>query len=79
VELTHFEFQPIINHQAVATMIADMAIGIEASRLLTRRAAVEVDSGKKNTIYASMAKAMAADVANKAASDAVQIFGGWYM
>jgi len=66
----------IINHQAVAIMIADMAIGIEASRLLVHKSGFEVDNGRKNTIYASIAKALAADVANKAATDAVQVFGG---
>lgn len=66
----------IINHQAVAMMIADMAIGIEASRLLVHKAGFEIDNGRRNTLYASMAKALAADVANKAATDAVQVFGG---
>jgi len=66
----------IINHQAVSMLIADMATGIEASRLLVHKAGFEVDNGRKNTLFASMAKALAADVANKAASDAVQIFGG---
>jgi len=66
----------IINHQAVAMMIAEMAIGIEESRLLTYKSAFEIDQGRKNTMYASMAKARASDVANKAATDAVQIFGG---
>lgn len=68
--------RPIMAHQAVAFMIADMAIGIEASRLLTHRAAWMVDNGIRNTHVASMAKAMAADHAVKVASDAVQIFGG---
>lgn len=40
----------------VASMLADMAIGIEAARLLTYKAAYEIDQGRKNTIYASMAK-----------------------
>ena len=53
-----------------------MAIGIEASHLLTMRGAWEIDQGRRNTYYASLAKAMAADVANKSATDAVQIFGG---
>jgi len=68
--------QAIINHQAIAFMLADMATGIEASRLLTYKSAHEIDNGRKNTLFASMAKAMAADVANKCATDAVQIFGG---
>jgi acyl-CoA dehydrogenase len=68
--------QPIINHQAVAFTLAEMAMGVETSRLIYRRAAWELDQGRRNTYYASIAKAMASDVANKAASDAVQIFGG---
>lgn len=54
-------------------MLADMAIGIEASRLLTYRGAWEADQGRRNTYYASLAKALASDVANKSASDAVQV------
>ena len=53
-----------------------MAIGIETARLMTHRAAWETDQGKRNTYYASIAKALAADVANKCATDAVQVFGG---
>ena len=54
-------------------MLADMAIGIEASRLLTYRGAWDADQGKRNTYFASLAKAMAGDVANKSAADAVQV------
>ncbi|XP_046390177.1 probable medium-chain specific acyl-CoA dehydrogenase, mitochondrial isoform X1 [Ischnura elegans] len=67
---------PIAHHQAVSFMLAEMAIGIEVSRLAWMKAAWEVDQGRRNTYYASIAKALAADVANKAATDAVQIFGG---
>jgi len=67
---------PIIKHQTISNMLADMATGIESSRLLVRLAANQVDSGKRNTLYASMAKRMAADTANQCATDAVQIFGG---
>ncbi|XP_021936927.1 probable medium-chain specific acyl-CoA dehydrogenase, mitochondrial isoform X2 [Zootermopsis nevadensis] len=67
---------PIAQHQAVSFMLADMAIGIETSRLAWMRAAWETDQGRRNTYYASVAKAQAADVANKCATDAVQIFGG---
>ncbi|NWZ88639.1 ACADM protein, partial [Poecile atricapillus] len=42
----------------------------------SRRAAWEVDAGRRNTFYASIAKAFAGDVANQVATDAVQIFGG---
>lgn len=67
---------PIANHQAVSFLLADMAIGIETSRLAYQRAAYEIDEGRRNSYYASIAKAHAADLANKIASDAVQIFGG---
>lgn len=66
----------IFEHQAVAFMLADMAIGVETARLMMQRSAWEIDQGRRNTYYASIAKAFAADVANKAATDAVQIFGG---
>ena len=54
-------------------MLADMAIGIETSRLITYRSAWEADQGRRNTYYASVAKAIASDVANKCATDAVQV------
>ena len=66
----------IANHQAVSFMLADMAIGVEASRLLVHKSAAEVDAGRPNTMYASMAKAFAGDHCNKVVTDAVQIFGG---
>nr|XP_014093346.1 probable medium-chain specific acyl-CoA dehydrogenase, mitochondrial [Bactrocera oleae] len=67
---------PIAYHQAVQFMLADMAIGVETSRLAYRLSAWEVDQGRRNSFYASIAKCHAADMANKIASDAVQIFGG---
>lgn len=66
----------IAEHQAVAFMLADMAIGIEAARLMTWRSAWEMDLGRRNSYYASIAKTLASEIANKAAADAVQIFGG---
>ena len=50
-----------------------MAIGIESARLVCYRGAWEIDQGRRNTYYASIAKALAADMANKAAADAVQV------
>ncbi|XP_026475102.1 probable medium-chain specific acyl-CoA dehydrogenase, mitochondrial isoform X1 [Ctenocephalides felis] len=67
---------PIASHQAVSFMLADMAIGVETARLAWMKSAWEVDQGRKNTLYASVAKCYAADVANKCATDAVQVFGG---
>ncbi|KAE9538467.1 hypothetical protein AGLY_005566 [Aphis glycines] len=67
---------PIAKHQAVAFMLADMAIGIEAARLTYMKAAFEVDQGQRHSYYSSICKAHAAGVTNKCATDAVQIFGG---
>ncbi|KAJ8300603.1 hypothetical protein KUTeg_022122 [Tegillarca granosa] len=66
----------ICEHQAVAFMLAEMAMGIEASRLVMYKSAWEIDQGRRNTYFASIAKAMAGDVANKCATDAVQIYEG---
>lgn len=66
----------IAEHQAVAFLLADMAIGIESARLCYQKAAWAIDNGQRNTYMASIAKALASDVANKSASDAVQVFGG---
>jgi acyl-CoA dehydrogenase len=64
-------------HQAIGHMLADMAMNVEAARLLTWRAAWFVDQGQPNTKYAAFAKAFAADAAMKIATDAVQVFGGY--
>eukprot|EP00604_Paraphysomonas_vestita_P003154 CAMPEP_0174820976 /NCGR_PEP_ID=MMETSP1107-20130205/5145_1 /TAXON_ID=36770 /ORGANISM="Paraphysomonas vestita, Strain GFlagA" /LENGTH=336 /DNA_ID=CAMNT_0016037353 /DNA_START=322 /DNA_END=1333 /DNA_ORIENTATION=+ len=66
----------INQHQAISFMLADMATGIEAARLLTYKSAYEIDSGRSNTMYASMAKVFASEHCNKVVNDAVQIFGG---
>jgi len=67
---------PIAQHQSVANMVADMVTGIEAGRLLVYKSAQMIDSGKRNTLFASMAKAFCGDHANKVCYDAIQIFGG---
>ena len=73
---THTHTHTHTQHQAVAFILADMAIGIEASRLCVYRGAWEADCGRKNSYYASISKALASEVAKKTASDAVQV-GGW--
>ncbi|XP_035206754.1 medium-chain specific acyl-CoA dehydrogenase, mitochondrial-like [Stegodyphus dumicola] len=81
-EATKYSFErktfghKIAEHQAVQFILAEMAIGIEVSRMAWMRAAWQTDNGERNTYFASIAKALAADVANKCATDAVQIFGG---
>ncbi len=68
---------PIISIQAVQHMLADMAIQVEAARLLVYATARTIDSGAKNfTEEAAMAKVLASDTAMKVTTDAVQIFGG---
>lgn len=69
--------KPIIRHQAVSFMLADMATEIDAARLLAWRAAYLADQGVPCTKEASMAKAFASDVAMKVTTDAVQILGGY--
>merc|ERR1712178_152772 len=64
------------NHQAISLMLADMAMGVDAARLLTYKSALAIDQGKPNTMLASMAKCFAADHCNKVVTDAVQVFGG---
>ena len=68
---------PIAQHQAVQFMLAEMAIAYEATRLLYLKAAWEVDDDIKRTMTSSIAKCFGADAAMKAATDAVQVFGGY--
>jgi acyl-CoA dehydrogenase len=68
--------QPIIEHQMVQAMIADMAIHTEATRLLYQKAAWNLDTGVRDPIVSSYAKAFGADRAMQTALDAVQVFGG---
>lgn len=69
--------QPIASYQAVSFMIADMAKDIEAARMLVYKAAYTIDKGERNTKFAAMAKAFAADTAMRVTTDAVQVFGGY--
>lgn len=68
---------PIIEHQAIAHKIAEMQMRIEASRLMTYQAAWMADQGKRNTLQASCAKAFSCDAAMWAATEAMQIYGGY--
>lgn len=69
--------QPIASYQAIQFMLADMAASIEACRLLSYKAAWQLDQGIRPTLIASFAKALGADMAMKVTTDAVQIFGGY--
>lgn len=66
--------KPIAEQQAVAFMLADMAIGIETARLAWMKSAWAIDrKDPMGTYLASIAKCYGADVANKCATDAVQV------
>lgn len=66
----------IAGFQAIQFMIADMAMRIEAGRLLTLRAALMADRGEPFSKEASMAKLYASETANWVTDKAVQVHGG---
>jgi acyl-CoA dehydrogenase len=68
--------RPIAEHQAVAFRLADMALRVDASRLLTWRAAELVDAGAGVTTEAAMAKLHASETAMFCTWAAVQTLGG---
>ncbi|MCI0613133.1 acyl-CoA dehydrogenase [bacterium] len=69
--------QKLAEFQAIQFMLADMAMEIEAARLLTHQAAVLRDQGKNFTKAASMAKLYASEMANRVTYKAIQIHGGY--
>ncbi|EYF04344.1 acyl-CoA dehydrogenase family protein [Chondromyces apiculatus] len=68
--------QPIASHQLVQWMLAEMAIRVEATRLLTHKGAWSLDRGAREPVVSSISKAYGADSAMLTAVDAVQVFGG---
>jgi alkylation response protein AidB-like acyl-CoA dehydrogenase len=68
--------QPVADFQGIQWMLADMAKDITAARLMVHHAAEVFDSGRPATIFCSMAKCFAADMAVAQTANAVQIFGG---
>ncbi|MEJ9232114.1 acyl-CoA dehydrogenase family protein [Peribacillus butanolivorans] len=69
--------KPIANFQSIQFMLADMAMNIEASRLLVHKSVFLLEQGTPSAKHASFAKCFAADTAMKVAEDAVQIHGGY--
>lgn len=69
--------QPIASFQMIQGMIADMAMKVEASRLLVYRACTMRDKGVTFTKEAAMAKCFAADTAMEVTTDAIQVMGGY--
>jgi alkylation response protein AidB-like acyl-CoA dehydrogenase len=68
--------KPLIEKQGVSFKLADMAMEIEAARLLVWRACEALDQGRDAGLLGSYAKAFAADAAMRATTEAVQILGG---
>lgn len=69
--------RPILDFQGVSFKIAEMGMRTQAARLLTYNAAWKAARGERNTLEASYAKTFASDTAMWAATEAVQIFGGY--
>jgi alkylation response protein AidB-like acyl-CoA dehydrogenase len=69
--------KPLAHHQAIQFMLADMAVEIDAARLLVRRAASLQDAGQVARVEASVAKLFASEMATRAALNAIQICGGY--
>lgn len=68
--------KPIFEHQAIQFKLADMAMEIDAARLLTRQAAILSDAGKPCNVEASIAKLFSTEAATRCGMEAIQIFGG---
>lgn len=69
--------KPLVDHQAIAFMLADMATEVDAARLLVRDAAITLDGGRSDRIKSSVAKMFASEIATKACLNAIQICGGY--
>ncbi|HEY8665641.1 MAG TPA: acyl-CoA dehydrogenase family protein [Tepidisphaeraceae bacterium] len=69
--------RPISEFQAIQHKLVDMATDLDASRLLTYRAATRLDAGKRVTRESAMAKLFASEAAVRIAGEAVQIHGGY--
>ncbi|CAN5235869.1 acyl-CoA dehydrogenase family protein [soil metagenome] len=67
----------ISSFQLVQELLADMAVEVDAARLLTWRAALLADSGERHTLESSVAKYYASEVSVRAANAAVQVHGGY--
>lgn len=69
--------KPLIEHQAVAFRLADMATKISVARQMVLHAAALRDAGRPALVEASMAKLFASEMAEKVCSDALQTLGGY--
>jgi alkylation response protein AidB-like acyl-CoA dehydrogenase len=68
---------PLAEHQAIQFMMADMAVEVDAARLLVRKAALKQDQTGESNVESSMAKLFASEIATQACLKAIQIHGGY--
>ncbi len=68
---------PISQHQAIQFKLADMAVELDAARLLTWRAAAMKDQGVRHSLESAEAKLYASEMATRVAHRAIQIYGGY--
>ncbi|ALO07296.1 Butyryl-CoA dehydrogenase [Streptomyces venezuelae] len=69
--------KPIASYQLVQELISDIAVDVDAARLLTWRVADLIDRGQDFATAASKAKLYASEAAVRAANNALQVFGGY--
>lgn len=69
--------RPIIDHQTIQFKLADMAMEMDAARLLVRQAAALQDNGQSSKFESAIGKLFAAEAATRACLDAIQIHGGY--
>lgn len=69
--------KPIIDFQAVQLRLAEMAVKVEAARLMIHRAAARADNGRPDSQEAAMAKCMANEMTREVTSTAMQLMGGY--
>lgn len=69
--------KPIARHQLVQELISDIAVDVDAARLLTWRVADLIDRGLPFAVESSKAKLFASEAAVRAANNALQVFGGY--
>ncbi|MFD3422217.1 acyl-CoA dehydrogenase family protein [Streptomyces decoyicus] len=69
--------KPLARHQLVQELISDIAVDVDAARLLTWRVADLIDRGEPFVTAASKAKLFASEAAVRAANNALQVFGGY--
>jgi len=69
--------KPIAANQAIQFMLADMAMRVDAARLLVWRACHKLARGERASLEGAMAKCYASDIAMRVTTDAVQILGGY--